>query len=383
MSLLLLLALSRVGQDPTPEPPLSQPVPWVVVEHDANPGISGWMTGQQLVRFEDGAYVAIFGHPGPSVDRTSVFRSRDRGRTWSSVAELEMTICTSLFVKGKALYLVGVDAPRERKGTGLLIRRSLDQGETWTTEILRDDLRYATPISMVEHGGRFWRPFLSRQPGDRRDSVTVGSAPVDSELWRADAWRWSEKLVLPTDGPWYWSCMISDGGAAPVLLVRAVVGSIGPVVDPSPDGSTLALRKDPPKWTNCEHALGSELTRDPRTGSYFVVRGAISETATSKHARVELVSSANLIDWESRSTLLVASGSNLPVFQGGAWLIEDEDLLVFQSVWSHTAFCYPETKQSESILGMAQGTAWIFYRVPKFRDRKPDDPPLWGPPPPK
>lgn len=380
MPLASLLALTQLPQGPSLQP--ARPVPWVVIEHDPRPGLYHFMWGQQLVRLEDGTYVASFVRPPGGGEKTAVFRSRDRGRTWSSVAELELTICNTLFEKGKDLYLLGVNSwgPDDKKG--VLIRRSTDQGETWKTEYLRSDLIYSTSISILEHGGRFWRPFRSNLTGEDPDSVMVASAPVDSDLWRADSWRWSEKLVFPTHGSGYRSCMLSDGGATPVLLFRSRE-SIDAVVDPSPDGSTLTPRTEPTKWRNCGHTLSSELPRDPRTGSYFVLRSLRSDEEGSQYAAIELVSSKDLIDWESRFTVLMAAGSNPPIFDEGDWLIEDEDLLVLQTVGTHTTNRYPESRQSPSLLGMAQGTGWIFYRVPKFRDRKPEDPPLWGPPPPK
>ena len=374
----LLLSLTILVQEPAPAAATSEAVPWVVVEDfdfDTQWG-SGSVWNPELARYEDGTYVACFARAGHRSlgPETSVYRSRDRGRTWALVANLEQTLNPSLIVNGTALYLLGEGPSDQGERSRVRIRRSMDQGDTWTSETLGDKNYQTLSISAVEHESRLWAPLVRTDRSSRLSYVTIASAPVGSDLLSAEPWRWSEEVQLPARGGWNWSCMLSTGGAAPVLVVRSR-GSIGAAVDPSPDGRTLVPRVDFPEWTSCQHAFGPRLKRDPKTGMYFVVRGSKSVAATSQHKWVELASSTDLVDWELSSILLGAAGSNPPRFAECDWVIEDGDLLVLQAVSGGYGI--------ESLPGMDPGQVVIFYRVPKFRDRKPDDAPLWGPALPK
>ena len=60
---------------------------------------------------------------------TAVFRSADRGKSWARVSEIHGAFWSSLFVHRGALYLLGPD----RHHGNILIRRSTDGGEHWTT----------------------------------------------------------------------------------------------------------------------------------------------------------------------------------------------------------------------------------------------------------
>src|SRR5574341_1884760 len=104
-------------------------VPGVVIDH--RPASTGQYIGSpSIAALPDGSYAAshdLFG-PGSTRDRTLVFASADRGRTWEKRAENQGQWWSTLFVHRGALYLLGTS----RENGHAVIRRSTDGGRTWT-----------------------------------------------------------------------------------------------------------------------------------------------------------------------------------------------------------------------------------------------------------
>ena len=339
-----------------------------------------WVDSLRLLRLDDGTYFACFEQlPSDRHLGTCISRSRDHGRSWSHVAELEDVRNPSLFAKGNDLYLQGSERTGPEDRSRLVILRSIDQGETWTEArdeingILREDLTdHLGDSAMVEHGGRFWHSFSRDDRAQFSKYVSVVSAAVGSDLLRADSWRWSDEVSVldhVRHGP-FQSSMLRDFGATPVLLTHS--GKyITMVADPSADGAKLERRGCPSYASQCESAMGPRLVRDPVSGSYFSLRGVAEGRGGrgSWMVSIDLESSSDLHTWTKRSTLLVAPSSSDPDFETADWLIEDEDLLVLQiAVFGEPPVAPPGAEVEEAL---------IFYRVPNFRDRQQAEAPLW------
>ncbi len=185
-------------------------VPGVVIDH--SPASSGLYIGSPSIAvLPGGDYVASHDFFGPKSNehqsaRTAVFRSGDRGRSWKRISEIQGAFWSSLFVHRGALYLLGPD----RHHGNILIRRSADGGQTWTSPahgasgLLRDNGEYhCAPMPVIEHGGRLWRAFEWRNP-----PVAWGihyragmlSAPADADL--LDSASWTASNFLPSDRAW-------------------------------------------------------------------------------------------------------------------------------------------------------------------------------------
>ena len=381
-----LLVLGCFGQAQSSKP--AGP-PWVVIERPP-PQRYSILLGPQLVRFEDGTYVASFEHEGHYGSRcgTYVCRSRDHGQSWTTVAKLDPPRNTSLFARGEELFMLGIDGSGRGDKGRIMILRSEDQGETWTTPasgLLREDADLsAGHVPILEHGGRYWRPYFRITvfpDGQIAHYARVLSVPKDADLLRADAWGLSNEIQISAEGVmnFSWSVMLGqEADEAPVLLLRRfqVIESLA---ETSADGSTLRMKSDSTPWTTCRRA-SARLLWDAKTKSYIAVRGATvpppaDETRYHSSNALELAASTNLETWELRSTLLRAPADSEMDFGWGDWLIEGDDLLVIQAVLMPPS--------SESTPDEAPRRGMVFLRVPKFRDRKPEDPPLWGPALPK
>ena len=157
--LLATLILTAAASAPAAEAArlLFTNVPGVVIDH--SPQSSGLYIGSpSLAALPGGDYVASHDFFGPKSAefqsaRSVVFRSSDRGMTWRRVAEIHGAFWSTLFVHRGALYLLGTD----RHHGNVVIRRSLDGGETWTTPtngatgLLRDNGEYhCAPVPVLE-----------------------------------------------------------------------------------------------------------------------------------------------------------------------------------------------------------------------------------------
>jgi DNA-binding beta-propeller fold protein YncE len=123
----------------------------------------------------DGTYVAshdYFG-PGTSYDTCAVFRSTDRGATWTRASILTGQFWSLLFVCQDKLHIIGSTA----RWSSLVVRRSDDGGFTWTDPVDADnglivvqdnDFLYGiAPGAMLVHDGRLWKSAVRRDNGPR------------------------------------------------------------------------------------------------------------------------------------------------------------------------------------------------------------------------
>ncbi len=250
-------------------------VPGVVVNH--SPQVTGIYLGSpSLAVLPNGDYLASHDEYGPkATGHAHIFRSSDRGQTWEKVASVHRAHWSSLFVHRGDVYFFGTDGG----GGRITIRRSSDNGETWTTPdgaatgLLTEKRGYHTaPMPIVEHEGRLWRAFEALHPSTgwgHRFRAFVMSAPVDADLLNRASWRLTN--ILDRDPAWL------DGQFHGWLEGNMVVTPAGglvnmPRVDHPPHGDTSALlRVDLAK-----HTLHFDPEKDfvhlPGAGKKFTIR---------------------------------------------------------------------------------------------------------------
>lgn len=151
-----------------------------------SPGIAVLPNGHYITKHDE------FG-PGSAEHQeaiTQVFTSADRDATWSHLATVKSMYWASAFVHQRDLYLMGTS----RNHGATIISRSIDGGKTWSVPkdkmsgILLDDAKYhCAPVPIVIHEGRIWRAMEPGNWGDHFRAFMM-SAPVDSDLLRADSW---------------------------------------------------------------------------------------------------------------------------------------------------------------------------------------------------
>jgi hypothetical protein len=297
----------------------------------------------------DGSYVAShdFFSPGNMGDRTHVFRSTDRGQSWTKSAELTGQWWSGLFVHKGKLYLMGTS-----KAYGAcIIRRSDDGGSTWTEPndetsgvILGEGKYHTSSMPVVIHNGRLWR---AMEDGDGPGGwgshfrAFMLSVPEDADLLNAKNWTASNRLGR--DPAWL------DGKFGGWLEGNAVVTPEGGIVD--------ILRVD--TKTQPEYAAIIEVSADGKQASFdpkssfiefpggakkFNIRydapsehfWSLANIALPQHAKevapkvrnaVALVRSPDLRTWETRCLLIYHPDVKFHGFQYADWLIEGDDLI--------------------------------------------------------
>ena len=141
-----------------------EPVPGVIVDH-LSAKRHRYVGSPSLAILPSGDYIATHDEFGPKSGQkrsgiTLVFRSTDRGASWSPIATIKGAFWSTLFVHRDRLYLLGTD----KEYGNLVIRRSDDGGVSWTqprdehSGFLRGDFEYhCAPVPVLVYRGRLWR----------------------------------------------------------------------------------------------------------------------------------------------------------------------------------------------------------------------------------
>ena len=145
------------------------------VRYIADPSITIMPNGDYIAsRSEFGS-----GSTATTSGQSKVFRSTDRGASWSLMSEPTDILRATLFVHDDELYMLGYKAESD----DIVIRKSTDSGATWTANTTIKSGSYGgTPNTPVIHSGKIW----IGQSGTR-----VLSAPITSDLLLAGSWTLS------------------------------------------------------------------------------------------------------------------------------------------------------------------------------------------------
>jgi hypothetical protein len=351
--LLATLILTAAASAPAAEAArlLFTNVPGVVIDH--SPQSSGLYIGSpSLAALPGGAYVASHDFFGPKSAefqsaRSVVFRSSDRGMTWRRVAEIHGAFWSTLFVHRGALYLLGTD----RHHGNVVIRRSLDGGETWTTPtngatgLLRDNGEYhCAPVPVLEHQGRLWRGLEWRNPPVAwgiNYRAGMMSVPVETDLLQAANWTFAE--FLPSSRDW------NGGDMGAWLEGNAVVAPSGELLNvlrvqtKSPDEKVALVRVSTDGRTmSFDPATGFirfpggakkfTIRLDSRTKHYWSLASLVHERHRADNPggirnTLALVRSPDLTNWTTRCLLLYHPDVKKHGFQYVDWLFDGDDLI--------------------------------------------------------
>ena len=355
--ILLLVAAALAGviagpdaADAAPLPRLDR-VPGVVIDH--SPAASGLYIGSpSLAVLTNGDYVASHDFFGPKSAehqsaRSAVFRSSDRGQSWTKVADIQGAFWSSLFVHRGALYLLG---PDHHHGN-ILIRRSTDGGATWTsptnaaTGLLRDNGEYhCAPMPVIEHAGRLWRAFEWRHPPIAwgiNYRAGILSAPVEADLLNAASWTSAE--FLPSSRLWNggdmgaWlegnAVVARDGEMVDVLRVQTLSpDEKAAIVHISADGKTASFD---PATGFVKFPGGAKkfaIRFDARSQQYWSLASIVHERHRASNPggirnTLALTCSPDLTNWTVRCVLLYHPDVVKHGFQYVDWLFDGDDLI--------------------------------------------------------
>ena len=337
--------------------------PGVIIDHE--PASTGRYIGSPSIAvLKDGSYVASHDFFGPASNQgasatSRVFRSQDRGKTWSRAAEFRDQFWSNLFVHRGALYLMGSTCEYGR----IVIRRSPDGGRTWSEpSYLTSDPGYHTaPVPMAVYQGRLWRAFEYHPNGPWGffEALAI-SAPEKADLMDPRSWTMTPHLRFPADAPEgkHW------------LEGNAIVGPKGELLDVlRVDNiekaaivrvSTLGLRY----LEMVDFPGGAKkftIRYDRQSRLYWALANPAPGSANPASVRntLVLISSPDLRQWQVRRVILTHADSARHAFQYPDWQFDGPDLIVV----SRTAF-----DDEEGGAPRAHDANFLtFHRVERFR----------------
>ncbi len=320
-----------------------------------SPASSGVYLGTpSICALPDGTYVAshdFFGKNAPSPKLTAIYESRDKGRTWKKISEMNM-FWGGLFYHNGALWMMG------NFGGDCAIRKSVDGGKTWETSVIRqEELRtvngkkskvgfHTSSTAVLVANGRIWRA-MERSGVWKHGELAVFSAPVDADLLKPESWTMSDPLFFPKDKKtaahrtWLEGNMVADksGKIWNMLRVHGITDDVAALVGVSEDGKNLSFELAPSKTKKrgfIRFPGGSKKfvpRYDEKSGKFWSLsnyippeyRGALPDNSLIRNT-LALVYSDDLFDWKVARIILSAGDPALEAFQYADWIFDGDDI---------------------------------------------------------
>lgn len=303
-----------------------------------------YLGSPSIVILPNGSYVASYDTFGPSSnsDTATLLASSDKGRNWKTLTALHDQYWSSLFVLKGFLYIIGTDRAIGRP----VIRRSQDNGATWTTPTTDADGRFPMrgryitgPVPVLVDHGRVWRTFEVIDGDDLREivmSAPSGGDILDTRNWTVSTELASNKAWL--DGKflsWEEGNLVETRGGLPAVLLR-VNTTVGPekaaVINFAQDRRTLSF--NPASGFIDFPGGGKKFTVrfDPQTQRYWSITNAVSnDDGRTNLERVRntlaLIWSSDLRTWKVQRILLRHPDRSHHGFQYADWQFDGKDIV--------------------------------------------------------
>jgi iduronate 2-sulfatase len=340
---LLPVATARAAPPAATTPP---PPPGTIIHH--SPAASGRYIGSpSICILPNGDYLASHDLFGPKSNehvraQGRLYRSPDKGVTWKHLTDFDGFFWTGLFVHKGHVYTLGND----KHHGNIVIRRSTDNGKTWTDPIIIAEGQFhSAPMPVIEHDGRIWRAMedahTSNNWGERYRALML-SARADADLLDPASWTLSNAIARETqwlpDGfrAWLEGNAVADPNGNLVNILRVdntTVPEKAAIVRISKDGKTATFN---PEKDIIDFPGGSKkftIRKDPAGPGYWTLATIIPD----RHARkgvpaairntLALLHSKNLTTWEIRSVLLYHPDTAKHGFQYVDWQFEGNDII--------------------------------------------------------
>ena len=246
-----------------------------VVIHNA-PAISHEYIGSpSIVIMPDGTYIASHDYFGKKLSDTYIYRSGDRGGSWTPIAKLESLTWATLFNRGKELYLIGI-SPKATMGYGdFVVRRSLDYGRSWTepkdekSGLIRCGFYHCAPVPVVRHKGKYWRAMenMGQEWGWGPFSALMTSISCEADLLDAGQWNFSNEIRYDSswkEGATAWlegnAVVTREGEVKDILRVAYGPDDVAAMTSVSEDGKIMTFNPE------------KDFIKFPGAGKKFTIR---------------------------------------------------------------------------------------------------------------
>lgn len=309
----------------------------------------------------NGNYVASHDTFGPKSTEhvkavSRIYRSTNKGKSWQQVAEVNGAFWSKLFVHQQVLYFIGTD----RHHGNIIIRKSTDNGATWTEPIdennglLRQGENHCAPMPLIEHNGRLWRAMESAEGPvkvwGKRYGAFMMSIPLDADLMKAKNWTssnvlWHDSTYLKGNfNGWVEGNVVltPDNRIVDVLRAddRSTFEEKAAIIDISDDGKTASFNENSGFVNFPGGSKKFTIYHDKKSGLYWTLTNYIPDSLKAelykqpkrlRSSRVRntlaLCSSKNLRDWEINKIVLQSDNVASHGFQYVDWLFEGKDII--------------------------------------------------------
>jgi hypothetical protein len=340
-------------------------VPGVVIDYSP-PETRKYIGSPSIAVLPNGHYITshdFFG-PGSKNKRTAVFCSKDAGKTWQHLTDINGQWWSTLFVHNKELYIMGTSG----NFGNAVIRRSIDGGKTWTkpkdnnSGLLATGHYHTATVPVVAHKGRIWRAMEDVHPEIKWENFRcfVMSAPVNADLLNADNWTISNRLrynpAWPGNGWMEGNIVVTpEKRLVNILRIRFDGGEKAAVVRVSPNGKKIFFSAARDFIDFPGGAVKFTIRYDKVSKRYWVLVNKQRSPWALRNV-LALTSSPDLKNWTVESIILQHPDRGKVAFQYVDWLFEGDDIIAV----SRTAFNNANRAHDANY--------FTFHRVRNFRN---------------
>jgi len=371
---LLIAALNANAQNERIYPK----IPGVVVAH--SPKSSGKYLGTpSIVVLPNGDYLASFDFFGPKCtsDVVNVYKSSDKGASWQFLSALEDAFWAGLFVVKNEVYLLGVRG----SDRSLSIRKSTDNGKTWTPHaILKEGRFHGSSTPVVFHDGKIYKGYDhlgiedKKKPWMSENKSFIMWADENSDLLNPESWKYSDEVQKPTDidgTGWLETNAVlgTDGQIKGVTRLANESGYLAGYYAVNKDGSVdkSSIKAIP----FLGGATKFNVMWDVKTKKYWALTNYPSEILRQPKMRaggmrsvLALVSSPDLEHWKLNKIVLASDNVKYHGFQYVDWQFDGKDIIVMDRVGYTDEFGEADNAHNSNYI--------IFHRIKNYAKSKTD-----------
>lgn len=367
-------------------------VPGSVVAY--SPASSGLYIGSPSVCIlPNGDYLAshdLFGPKSNEFEKpiSKIYRSQDKGNTWTHIADINGQFWSKLFVHEKGLYFMGTS----KHHGNTIIRKSTNNGNTWSEPtdaengLLLAGEYHCAPMPLIEHDGKLWRAMedamgpikkWGKRYGAFMMSIPLGADPMKAANWTSsNVLRHDSTLLGGNFGGWIEGNAVVDpnGQLWDVLRVddKSTLEEKAAFVKISADGKTATFNRDVDFVKFPGGSKKFSIRYDAKSKLYWTITNYIPDeikaankgrNPASIRNTQALFSSKDLRNWDLRKILLQHPDIIKHGFQYVDWLFEGKNNIIFLS---RTAY---EDGQGGAH-NNHDANYLTFHRIKKFRKSK-------------
>jgi hypothetical protein len=363
---------------------LAQKVPGVVVNY-IPASTKTYIGSPSICILPNGDYVASHDHFGPATKEhqqaiTAVFKSTDKGKSWTKISEIKGQFWSNLFEDQNVLYIMGT----WRHHGNLIIRRSLDGGVSWSEPtddkngLLLEGEYHTAPMPMVIHNGRLWRAIENAKSNTtawgKRYSAMVISAHLDANLLYASSWKATNSLPYDSTyldgkfGGWLEGNVVvtPEGTIVDILRVASTESGrdIAAVVKISDDGKKATFNPETGFMDFVGGAKKFSIRYDEKSKRYWTLTNMVKEEfshllAAKVRNTLVIKSSPDLKNWTVHKILLEHPDVEKHGFQYVDWQFDGRNIIFL----SRTAY----NDEFDGARNYHDANFLTFHRIRNFR----------------